>query len=403
MLKDKTIIIGVCGGIAAYKTADLVSRLRKLEAEVHVVMTRAATHFITPLTLATLSQNPVAVEMFGESHQPYIRHIELARGADLVLIAPATANIIGKIANGIADDLLTTLVMASTAPVVLAPSMNVHMFENPILQENLQKLSRLGFRIIQPAEGVLACGDTGRGRLPEPEELVNQVRRILQPDQDLQGLRVLVTAGGTRESIDPVRFITNHSTGRMGYALAEAAGERGASVVLVSGPTHLPPPPGVEVVRVTSAREMHQAVQARFAETDVVLKAAAVADYRPKTAAQQKIKKEDGGLVIELERNPDILYELGKQKQRQVLVGFAAETENLEEYSRKKIRQKNLDLIVANDVSREGAGFGTETNIVTLFYPDQRKLELPCMSKREVAHRILDEVAKILSERREQS
>ncbi|MDH7479907.1 MAG: bifunctional phosphopantothenoylcysteine decarboxylase/phosphopantothenate--cysteine ligase CoaBC, partial [Syntrophomonadaceae bacterium] len=292
--------------------------------------------------------------------------------------------------------------VASTAPVVLAPSMNVHMFENPILQENLQKLGRLGYRIIQPEAGVLACGDTGRGRLPEPEELVNEIRQILVRPRDLQGLKVMVTAGGTRESIDPVRFITNHSTGRMGYALAEAASERGASVVLISGPTHLPPPPGVELVRVTSAREMQQAVQVRFAETDVVLKAAAVADYRPKTAAEQKIKKEEGGLVIELERNPDILYELGQQKQRQVLVGFAAETENLEEYSRKKIVQKNLDLIVANDVSREGAGFGTETNIVTLFYPDDRKLELPCMSKREVAHRVLDEVAKILSERREQ-
>lgn len=395
-MSKKVILIGVCGGIAAYKMADLVSRLRKLEAEVHVVMTRAATEFITPLTMAALSGNPVAVEMFKDSTQPYIRHIELARQADLVLIAPATANVIGKIAGGIADDLLTTMVMASTSPVALAPSMNVHMYENPILQENLRKLSALGYKIIEPEAGFLACGDTGKGRLPEPEALIEHIKKIIAVKKDFQGFKVLVTAGGTREPIDPIRYISNRSTGRMGYAMAEAAAQRGASVTLVSAPTHLPTPPGVELVAVNSAREMHQAVLERYEKSDIVIKAAAVADYRPKQVAEQKIKKEAGDLSIELERNPDILRELGQIKGHQILVGFAAETENLEEYARKKIAQKNLDMIVANDVSREGAGFGTETNIVTIFYPDGSRLEMPRMAKLEVAHGVLDEVGKKL-------
>ncbi|NPV91406.1 MAG: bifunctional phosphopantothenoylcysteine decarboxylase/phosphopantothenate--cysteine ligase CoaBC [Firmicutes bacterium] len=402
MLRGKIILIGVSGGIAAYKIADLVSRLKKLEAEVHVVMTRAATEFITPLTLAVLSQNPVAVEMFEDTTRPDIQHIELAQKADLVLIAPATANVIGKIAHGIADDLLTTMVMASTTKVALAPSMNVHMYENPILQENLNRLRSLGYQVLEPGAGFLACGDTGRGRLPEPEELVDHIIKSVKAEKDFQGVRVLVTAGGTREPIDPIRYISNRSTGKMGYAIAEAAAERGASVVLVSAPAQLTPPPGVEVIRVTSAGDMHQAVMQRFNECDVVIKAAAVADYRPRQIADQKIKKMEGGLKIELERTPDILFECGQRKQHQVLVGFAAETENVEEYAKKKIGQKNLDMIVANDVSQDGAGFGTETNIVTIFYPGGKKVEMPRMSKLDVAFGVLDEVGKILSVKRKE-
>lgn len=396
MLQNKVILVGVCGGIAAYKIADVVSRLRKQGAEVHVVMTRAATKFITPLTLATLSQNAVAVEMFDVEHQSRIPHIELAQKAQLILIAPATANIIGKIAHGIADDLLSTLVMAATAPVAIAPAMNVHMYRNPVLQENLNRLRSFGYRIIEPAEGVLACGDTGPGRLPEPAELVEWIERFFRSQQDFAGKKILVTAGGTREPIDPVRFITNRSTGKMGYAVAAAARDRGAEVILVSAASMLEPPTGVHTVAVESAQEMYEAVMSFFPRCDVVIKAAAVADYRPRTVAPQKIKKGEESLVVELERNPDILYELGQRKQRQVLVGFAAETHNLEEYAREKMVQKNLDLIVANDVTREGAGFGVETNIVTFFFPGGKKKELPQMQKSEVAHRILDEVMAIL-------
>jgi len=396
MLQNKVVLIGVCGGIAAYKTADLVSRLRKQGAEVHVVMTRAATRFITPLTLAALSQNPVAVEMFGEEHISRIPHIELAQKAQLIVIAPATANIIGKIANGIADDLLSTLVMAAVSPVAIAPAMNVHMYRNPVLQKNLERLRSFGYHIIEPAEGILACGDRGPGRLPEPPELVEWIERFFEKQQDLSGKKILVTAGGTREAIDPVRFITNRSTGKMGYAVAAAARDRGAEVILVSAASMLEPPAGVRTVAVESAREMYEAVMSFFPDCDAVIKAAAVADYRPRAAAPQKIKKGAGPLVIELERNPDILYELGQRKQHQVLVGFAAETHNLEEYAREKMAQKNLDMIVANDVTREGAGFGVETNIVTFFFPGGEKRELPQMKKSEVAHRILDEVLAIL-------
>ena len=392
MLRGKVIVIGICGGIAAYKMAEVVSRLKKLEAEVYVIMTPAATEFITPMTLSTLSQNAVAVDMFWQTGDPHIQHIELAQRADVILIAPATANMVGKIAAGIADDLLSTTVLAATAPVMLAPSMNVHMYENPIFQENLKRLHRFGYQIVSPGAGFLACGDTGPGRLPEPEMLVQELVRFLSPLQDLTGKTVLVTAGGTQEPLDPVRYLTNRSTGKMGYAIAEAAQKRGARVILVSAPTTLEPPAGVDIVPVTTAQAMYHAVMEHYPQCDAVIKAAAVADYRPRLAANQKIKKEENNLVIELERNPDILFELGLQKNHQILVGFAAETQNLTEYAGEKIKKKNLDFIVANDVTREGAGFGTDTNIVTIVYPDGRMVPLAQMSKLEVADRILNEM-----------
>lgn len=400
MLQGKVIVIGICGGIAAYKIADVVSQLKKLKAEVHVIMTRAATKFITPLTLSTLSQNAVYEDLFWESgDEPNIHHIELAHQADVILIAPATANMIGKIAHGIADDLLSTTVMAATGPVMLAPSMNVHMYENAIVQENLYKLRNLGYQIIEPEAGHLACGDTGRGRLPETERIVKHIVQILQRKQDLSGRQILITAGGTREALDPVRYLSNRSTGKMGYAIARIARDRGAEVVLISAPTWLDAPVGVTVIPVLSARDMYEAVMEQFPACDVVIKAAAVADYRPRMEASNKIKKEDANLFIELERNPDILRELGQIKDKQILVGFAAETQNPIESGMEKIVKKNLDFIVINDVTREGAGFATDTNIVTLVFPDGRKVELPQLLKEEVAERILDEVVTILSKR----
>jgi phosphopantothenoylcysteine decarboxylase/phosphopantothenate--cysteine ligase len=396
VLRGKVIILGICGGIAAYKMAEVVSRLKKMGAEVHVIMTRSATEFITPLTLGTLSQNAVAIEMFWQTGDPHIQHIELAQQADLMLIAPATANMVGKIANGIADDLLSTTVMAATIPVMLVPSMNVHMYENLVLQSNLDKLRHIGYRIIEPSAGYLACGDTGKGRLPEPEEIVQEIVEFLSQKQDLVGRTIMVTAGATRESLDPVRFLSNRSTGKMGYRVAEAARDRGARVILISAPTHLNTPFGVEMVAVNSARDMYAAVLEYFPLCDAVIKTAAVADYRPRVQVDQKIKKDAGGFVLELERNPDILYELGQRKEHQILVGFAAETHNLDEYARQKISKKKLDFIVANDVTREGAGFGTETNIVNLVFPDGKVRYLPQMSKAEVAEHILDELAVLL-------
>ncbi|NPV27713.1 MAG: bifunctional phosphopantothenoylcysteine decarboxylase/phosphopantothenate--cysteine ligase CoaBC [Firmicutes bacterium] len=396
MLKGKVVLVGVTGGIAAYKMVDLVSRLKKLGADVFVVMTEAATRFVTPLVMRTISQNPVSIDTFAETSTGPVQHIDLAQRADVVLIAPATANIVGKIAHGIADNLLSTLVMATRAPVLIAPSMNVNMYENPIFQENLARLRRLGFQIIEPASGHLACGDTGKGRLPEPEVIIEAILTTLHVKQDLRGKTVLVTAGATREALDPVRFITNHSTGKMGYALAEAARDRGARVILVSGPTNLAPPANVTFIPVTSAIEMYEAVMKHFPTSHIVVKAAAVADYRPKRRAEQKIKKGEGNLIIELERNPDILYELGKRKEHQILVGFAAESENVIEYAKNKIQQKNLDLIVANDITQTGAGFGEETNIVTLISANGLMVDLPKLSKYEVAHRIFDAVTELI-------
>ncbi len=393
MLAGKVVAVGITGGIAAYKAADLVSRLVKLGAEVHVMMTAAATKFVNPLTFRTLSQHPVMVDMFDEPGEWNVRHVALTQKANLFVIAPATANIIGKIANGIADDFLTTTVMAACCPVMLAPAMNVNMFQNPVLQANLQRLQDIGYRLIEPAEGRLACGDIGKGRLAEVEDILEAIKLVLLPRLDLLRRRVLVTAGATCEPLDPIRFITNHSTGRMGFAVAAAAQARGADVLLVSGPSTLQPPPGIRVIKINTALEMHAAVLEHFGAVDVVIKTAAVADYRPLDVAKHKIKKNGGNLVLELTRNPDILADLGALKEHQVLVGFAAETREVAAYAAEKVRRKNLDFIVANDVTMAGAGFGVETNIATFIFADGRVEEQPLMSKSELAHRILDQIA----------
>lgn len=392
MLKGKTIILGVCGGIAAYKAAELVRLYVKAGAQVHVIMTAAAREFVTPLTFQTLSGHPVHTEMFNLLQEMEIGHISLADRADLFVVAPATANLIGKAAGGLADDLLSTALMATRAPVLLVPAMNVNMYENPIYRQNEAKLQGLGYHLLEPVSGFLACGWEGKGKLPEPAAIVEESVRLLAP-QDLTAETVLVTAGPTREEIDPVRFLSNRSSGRMGFAIARAARLRGARVVLVAGPTCLPAPTGVDLVAVTSAGQMRDAVLARLAESTIVIKAAAVADYRPVQRAAQKIKKgETAELVLRLEKNPDILAELGQNKEGRLLVGFAAETADLEANARQKLAQKNLDLVVANDVSQEGAGFDIDTNIVRLLFRDGHVEELPQMSKEEVAHRLLDRV-----------
>lgn len=391
-------MVGITGGIAAYKGADLVSQLVKKGAEVYVIMTASAQQFITPLTLQTLSKNQVITDMFAEPKAWEVQHISLADKADLMLIVPATANIIGKIANGIADDMLTTTVMATNAPVLIAPAMNVHMYENPIVQANITKLASLGYSFIEPDEGLLACGYQGKGRLAGPEKIMAAIEDVMAVNKDLENLRVLVTAGPTREKIDPVRFISNHSTGKMGYAIAEMAAKRGAKVVLISGPSDLNFPPSVEGIRVESARDMYEAVMEKYEHVDVVIKTAAVADYRPKTVHDQKVKKQEGDLELILERNPDILFELGQRKKHQVLVGFAAETENLQEYARQKLFKKKLDMIVANNVTQEGAGFGVDTNQVELIFPSEEVKSLPLQSKKEVANSILDEVKSLVEE-----
>lgn len=399
-MKGKCVVLGVTGGIAAYKAAEIISGLTKADVDVHVIMTEAAQRFITPLTLQTLSRNPVITDMFAEPKSWEVQHIALADRADAFLIAPASANIIGKLANGIADDMLSTTVMATTAPVIMAPAMNVHMYDNPVLQRNCQTLQALGYHFVDPAVGRLACGYEGKGRLAPVEQILEQTFSILRRQADLTGVTVLVTAGATREAIDPVRFITNHSTGKMGYAVAGAAQNRGARVILVSGPTNLPVPPGVEVMAVESAQEMHQAVLSRFPEADVVIKTAAVADYRPKTVSGQKVKKAEGEFHLELVRNPDILRELGQNKGKKILVGFAAETNDLHQYAARKIADKNLDMIVANDVTQPGAGFGTDTNIAAMIFPDGTHLDVPQTSKVHLANLILDQV-KVLQQRSE--
>lgn len=390
MLTNKNILLGVTGGIAAYKAVEIVSRLRKAGAAVQVIMTEGATKFVAPLTFREISGNPVVHTMWEEPKTWNVEHIALANWADCFLIAPATANIIGKIANGIADDMLSTTIMATTAPVVIAPAMNTNMYMNPITQQNMAKLRNLGYHIIEPATGMLACGIEGPGRLPEPVHIVEDLQAIFRETTDLKGRKVLVTAGGTREPIDPVRYIGNRSSGKMGYALAEAAAGRGADVVLVSGPVSLQPPPGVKVIAVETAQQMRSAVLAEFEDSDIVIKAAAVADYRVANQSEQKIKKTGDTLTLILEKNPDILAELGQLKKHQVLVGFAAETENLLAHGADKLRRKNADMIVANDVTMPGAGFNSDTNIVKLLYKDGQVDELPQMAKREVAQFILD-------------
>ncbi|MBT2699974.1 bifunctional phosphopantothenoylcysteine decarboxylase/phosphopantothenate--cysteine ligase CoaBC [Bacillus sp. ISL-40] len=400
MVQDKKILLCVTGGIAVYKAAALTSKLVQAGAHVKVILSESAQKFVTPLTFQALSRNEVYVDTFDEKNPRVIAHIDLADWADLILVAPATANTIGKIAGGIADNMITTILLAATSPVWIAPAMNVHMYDHPAVKKNLSILAEYGYQFIEPSEGYLACGYVGKGRLEEPEKIVQLVQQFFtdQFQQTLRGKTVVVTAGPTREKIDPVRFISNHSTGKMGYALAVEAKKQGAHVVLVSGPVGLPAPLGMEVVKVESAEEMYNAVLKYYDSADVVIKTAAVADYRPKIAYDHKVKKQAGDSSIELERTKDILLELGKRKKNQVLVGFAAETENVEEYARKKLNAKNADMIVANNVKAEGAGFGTDTNIVTLFKRSGSAIDLPIMSKSDVAIRIIEEITSLLKD-----
>lgn len=389
MLKGKTVLLGVSGGIAAYKSAALASMLKKLHADVHVLMTENATQFITPVTFESLTGNKCVVDTFDRNFQFNIQHISLAKRADAVLVAPATANVLAKFAHGLADDMLTTTVLACTCPKIVAPAMNTRMYENPITQDNLQTLRKYGFTVIEPATGHLACGDTGAGKMPEPEELCDWLLQAIQCEKDLAGKKILVTAGPTREALDPVRYLTNRSSGKMGYAVAKAAARRGAEVTLVTGPTELPPPRFCTVVPVTSAADMFEAVTSRSDQMDVIIKAAAVADYTPLEVASDKIKKSDTDLSIPLARTKDILGWLGEHKKPgQFLCGFSMETRDMLENSRKKLQKKNLDLIAANNVKVPGAGFAGDTNVLTLIAPDLEE-ELPLLSKDEAAHRLL--------------
>lgn len=399
MLQGKCVVLGVTGGIAAYKAAELLRLLVKAGAEVHVIMTRSAQEFITPLTFQTLSGNPVHTELFNMIQEQEIGHISLADRADLLLVAPATANLIGKVANGIADDLLTTTIMASKAKVLFAPAMNSNMWDNPLYRENQAKLEALGYHFIAPVYGELACGWQGQGKLPDPADIFLSAQALLG-EQDMAGKTVLVTAGPTREEIDPVRFLSNYSSGKMGYAIASAACRRGARVVLVTGPVNQPVPQGVKAIHVASAQEMHQAVMAEAEHADLIIKAAAVADFRPAARGEQKVKKGSSEtMTVELQRNPDILAELGEKKGDRVLIGFAAETEELLKNAREKLTKKNLDMIVANDVTQAGAGFDADTNIVRFLSADGHIEELPQMSKAAVAEILLDRASSLLASR----
>jgi len=396
MLQGKCVVLGVTGGIAVYKAVELLRLMIKAGADVHVIMTRSAQEFVTPLTFQTLSGNPVHTELFNLIQEQDIGHISLADSADLVLIAPATANFVGKVANGIADDLLSTTVMATRAKVLFVPAMNTNMWENPLYRENQKHLEELGYHFVEPAYGELACGWQGQGKMPDPQVIFNSAHALVG-SQDFAGKTFLVTAGPTREEIDPVRFLSNYSSGKMGFAIARAARDRGARVILVSGPVHLADPKGVETIHVTSAQEMYREVMEKVSEADVVIKAAAVADFRPVERGEQKTKKGDAEtMAIALQRNPDILAELGQQKGSRVLVGFAAETEKLLRHAREKLQKKNLDILVANDVTQDGAGFDGETNIVRLLTPDGKTEELPLMTKNEVAERLLDRILTLL-------
>jgi phosphopantothenoylcysteine decarboxylase/phosphopantothenate--cysteine ligase, prokaryotic len=396
MLADKKILVGISGGIAAYKTAEVVSRLSKLHAEVHVAMTKSATEFITPLTLRTLSANPVYVDLFDEPKQWNVEHISLAEYVDAVIVAPATANILAKMAMGLADDFLSTVLLATRAPIFAAPAMNQGMYLHPATQNNLTRLGERGIKFIGPGTGFQACGTQGVGRMSEAVEIVDTVTRFLTKGGLLKGKKALVTAGGTQEPLDPVRYLGNRSSGRMGFAIAQALQEAGAETILVSAPTDLPTPMGVTRIPVQTALEMFDAVSSRFSAVDVVIKAAAVADYRPAVQAEQKIKKDGSSRTLELIPNPDILAELGRRKTTQVLVGFAAETENLLANAENKMRRKNVNLLVANDVTKPGAGFGSLTNIVSFLFPDGRKIDFPQMSKHEVAQHLVLEIANLL-------
>ncbi len=391
-LTGKTVVLAVTGSIAAYKIANLASMLKKTGADVHVLMTENACNFINPITFETLTENKCLVDTFDRNFQFNVEHVSIAKKADVVLVAPASANVIGKIANGIADDMLTTTVMAAAGrgcPVILAPAMNTNMFNNPIVQDNLKKLERFGYQVVQPDRGRLACGDVGTGKMPSENELFSYIEAEISYEKDLKGKKILVTAGPTREKIDPVRFISNHSSGKMGYAIAKACMLRGAEVTLVSGPVSIPAPKFVHFVNVESAEEMFRAVTKSYGETDAVIMAAAVADYTIPNPAEEKVKKKDGELSLELSRTKDILGYLGENKEKQILCGFSMETENLLENSKKKLEKKNLDMVVANNLKQTGAGFGTDTNIVTLITKEGAE-ELPIMEKEEVAEVILD-------------
>ncbi len=402
MLKGKHVVLGVTGGIAAYKACEVVSRLRKLGADVDVIMTENATKLVAPLTFETLSRRPVTIDTFERAESWDVKHISLAQKADVMLVAPATANLMAKLAHGIADDMLTTTLLATKAPVLLAPAMNTGMWTAQATQENLRTLKGRGVLTVGPDSGLLACGDTGAGRMSEPAQIVEAVTAVLHPKRDMEGLKVLVTAGPTVERIDPVRYLTNDSSGKMGYALAQAARARGAQVTLLSGPVRLAAPEGVEITPVSSTQSLYDAMLARCGDQDIVVQAAAPADYRAERVAEQKIKKQDGGgLVLRLVENPDVARAVGERKKPgQVLVGFAAETQNVLENAQKKLASKNLDMIVANDVTADGAGFATDTNIVTLVTKHAQK-PLEKMSKREVAERIWDEAVSLLNRTKE--
>ncbi|WP_338555818.1 bifunctional phosphopantothenoylcysteine decarboxylase/phosphopantothenate--cysteine ligase CoaBC [Paenibacillus sp. KS-LC4] len=398
MLTNKTIILGITGGIAAYKAATLCSRLVQAGAKVHVIMTESAARFITPLTLQTLSRNPVHIDTFDERDPAVVSHIHLADHADLIVVAPATANVIGKMANGLADDMLSTTLLAATSPVLVAPAMNVHMYEHPAVAQNLQTLADRGVMFVDPGEGQLACGYVAKGRLAEPEEIVHAVEEWFSRSRKLAGKHVLVTAGGTVERLDPVRYLTNDSSGKMGFAIAEAALLMGAEVTVVAGRTTVEPPGGAKLVRVESAQQMLDAVTAHFETADIVVKAAAVADYRPAQQQEQKLKKTGEKLTLELARTTDILQLLGERKTHQLLVGFAAETQQIAHYAMDKLARKHCDLIVANDVSAEGAGFNGDTNVVQLFGKEGLIEALPLLTKRETAKRILEVAVQRLSQ-----
>lgn len=402
MLTGKKILLCVTGGIAVYKAAALTSKLTQAGAQVKVILSESAAKFVAPLTFQALSRHDVYTDTFDEKDSKVIAHIDLADWADLILVAPATANVIGKLANGIADNMITTTLLAASSPIWIAPAMNVHMYSHPAVQKNIETLYRFGCRFIEPSEGYLACGYVGKGRLEEPEKIIDTIEEFFKPSRlELSGRKVVITAGPTREKIDPVRYITNHSSGKMGYAIAEAAVSAGAEVVLISGPVTINAPAGLKLIKVESAEEMYQAAISEFDHADVVIKTAAVSDYRPKVTSAQKMKKQPGGELLELERTKDILFELGQKKKKQILIGFAAETEQVDEYAQGKLKRKNADLIVANNVTAEGAGFGTDTNIVTFFKKDGSSEKLPLMAKKDVAVKILEEAAILLKDEHE--
>ena len=392
MLKGKTVLLGVTGSIAAYKIANLASMLVKLHCNVHVIMTQNATNFINPITFETLTNNRCLVDTFDRNFQYNVEHVSLAKQVDVVLIAPASANVMAKLAHGLADDMLTTTVLACNCKKIVSPAMNTQMYNNPITQDNMQILRNYGFEVIDPASGYLACGDIGAGKMPEPEVLLDYILKEIACEKDMEGMNVLVTAGPTQESLDPVRYITNHSTGKMGYAIATNAMLRGANVTLVTGPTNIKKPPFVNVINIKSAQDMFEAVTSNAASQDIIIKSAAVADYTPENVSDEKVKKKDGDMSIPLKRTQDILKYLGEhKKENQFLCGFSMETQNMLENSRAKLEKKNLDMIIANNLKVAGAGFGTDTNIVTMITKDE-EIELPIMSKSEVAGAILDRI-----------